>query len=215
MFSAVAPRYDLVNDLASLGQDRRWRAAVADALKPQPGELILDVAAGTGASSAAIAQSGASVVSTDLTAGMVAVGHRRHPDQVFVVGDATNLPYADGVFDAATSSFGLRNVCDPSQALSELLRVVRSGGTLVICEFSTPTSKLMRWLNYRWLSIALPIVSTIASSNAVAYSYLSDSILEWPDQHGLAVMLEETGWKDIQWRNLTGGIVAMHRAIRP
>jgi len=215
MFSEVAPRYDLVNDLASLYQDRHWRSEMAAALTPQSGEIILDLAAGTGASSAPITRSGATVVSTDLTEAMVAVGKRRHPNEIFVVGDATKLPYGDAVFDAATISFGLRNVCDPGTALAELLRVVRPGGTLVICEFSRPTSAGMRLVNRTWLSIALPVVSKVASTNAVAYSYLSDSILDWPDQHGLAVMLESAGWTKIQWRNLTGGIVALHRAIRP
>lgn len=215
MFSTVAPRYDLMNDLASLGQDRRWRIALADALAPQPGELILDLAAGTGASSAPIIRSGAKVVSTDLTEAMIREGKRRHPHQLFIVGDAAKLPYADGAFDAATISFGLRNVHSPQVALAELLRVVRPGGSLVICEFSTPTSRLIQLVYNRWLGTALPVVSKLASSNAVAYAYLSDSIHDWPDQHGVAVMMEAAGWKEIQWRNLTGGIVALHRAVRP
>jgi len=214
MFSSVAPRYDLLNDIASLGQDRLWRSSMIDALAPQPGELILDLAAGTGASSIPIARAGARVISTDLTEAMVAVGKNRHPDHAFVVGDALRLPYSDEVFDAVTISFGLRNVCDPAQVLSELLRVVRHGGTLVICEFSTPTSIITRLLNRTWLKIALPILSKL-STNSPAYSYLCDSILDWPDQRGLAVMLEATGWEQIKWRNLTGGIVALHRAIRP
>lgn len=214
MFSSVAPRYDLLNDLASLGQDRHWRAAMVDALDPQPGELILDLAAGTGASSVPIARSGAKVIPTDLTEAMVAVGRKRHPHFSFVVGDALRLPFSDGVFDAVTISFGLRNVCDPAQVLSELLRVVRHGGTLVIGEFSTPTSLIVRLIHRTWLKIALPLLSKL-STNASAYSYLSDSILDWPDQRGLAVMLEATGWEHIQWRNVTGGIVALHRATRP
>jgi len=215
MFSLVAPRYDLMNDLASLGQDRHWRKGLVDALAPQRGELILDLAAGTGASSLPIAQAGARVIATDLTEAMVVVGRRRHPDHTFVVGDAEHLPYADAVFDAASMSFGLRNVEDPRQVLGELLRVVRPGGMLVVCEFSTPTSKVTRCMHRQWLNHALPALSKIASSDALAYSYLSDSILAWPDQRGLATLLEETGWQDIQWRNLTGGIVALHRATRP
>lgn len=215
MFSGVAPRYDLTNDLASLGQDRLWRTQVADALAPQPGELILDLAAGTGESAVPIVRSGAHVIATDLTEAMVVVGRKKHPDQTFVVADALKLPYRDGVFDAATISFGLRNVCDPVQALRELQRVIRPGGTLVICEFSTPTSPIVRFLNRQWHKTALPLVSRIASSNVPAYSYLSDSIANWPDQRGVAAMLQETGWTKIQWKNLTGGIVAMHRATRP
>ena len=185
-----------------------------DALAPQPGELILDLAAGTGASSIPISRAGATVISTDLTEAMVDVGHQRHPHHVFVVGDALNLPYSDEVFDAATISFGLRNVYDPARVLSELLRVVRHGGSLVVCEFSSPVSFLTRFIHRTWLKIALPIISRL-STNAPAYSYLSDSILDWPDQRGLAVMMESAGWTNIQWRNVTGGIVALHRAIRP
>jgi len=215
MFALVAPRYDLMNDLASLGQDRRWRVDLVDALAPQPGEVILDLAAGTGASSVPIARTGATVVSTDLTESMIHVGRARHPHHIFVVGDALRLPYADSAFDAATISFGLRNVQDPAQALSELQRVVRPGGTLVICEFSTPASAPARILHRQWLNHALPLLSKLAASNTMAYSYLCDSIRAWPDQRDLAAMLEAGGWEDIQWRNLTGGIVALHRATRP
>ena len=214
MFSTVAPRYDLLNDLASLGQDRRWRSAMLDALAPQPGELILDLAAGTGASSIPISRAGATVISTDLTEAMIDVGHQRHPRHVFIVGDALDLPFSNEVFDAVTISFGLRNVYDPARVLSELLRVVRHGGSVVICEFSTPTSFLTRFINRTWLKIALPVISSL-STNAPAYSYLTDSILDWPDQRGLAIMLESAGWANIQWRNVTGGIVALHRATRP
>ena len=215
MFSTIAARYDLMNDLVSLGQDRWWRAHLVDALAPQPGEVILDLAAGTGASSIPIARLGASVVSTDLTEAMVLVGSSRHPGHIFVVGDALRLPYRDEVFDAATISFGLRNVADPVKVLNELTRVVRPGGTLLVCEFSTPTSAPTRLVHRQWLSHAIPVLTKISSSDAMAYSYLCDSIREWPDQRGLASMLEAAGWQDIQWRNLTGGIVALHRASRP
>ena len=215
MFSLLASRYDLVNDIASLGQDRRWRAQLVDAVAPQPGEIILDVAAGTGASTWPIARTGAKVIPTDLTEAMVAVGKQHHPEQPFVVGDALHLPFGDGVFDAAVICFGLRNLKDPAAGLAELFRVVRSGGTLVVSEFSTPTTAVMRLLHAQWLNHALPLVSKVASTNAPAYSYLNDSILAWPDQRGLAAMLEAAGWEEIQWRNLTGGIVALHRATKP
>jgi len=215
MFSFVAPRYDLVNAIASLGQERWWRSETVEALAPQAGEVILDLAAGTGTSSFPIARSGATVVSADLTEAMVALGKRRRPRHPFVVGDALKLPFGDGVFDAATISFGLRNVADTPAALAELKRVVRPGGALVICEFSTPTSWLMRFAHRQWLHYGLPLISRLVSGNPPAYAYLGESILDWPDQRGLARQLEATGWQNIQWRNLTGGVVALHRAVRP
>ena len=215
MFSSVAPRYDLMNDLTSLGLDHSWRQHAVDALSPAIGQIVLDLAAGTGTSSTPIARSGATVIATDLTEAMLRVGQRHHRDCTFVVGDALKLPYADGSFDSANISFGLRNVADPGAALTELARVVRPGGTLVICEFSKPTSPLIRLAYRLWLRVAIPIVSKIVASNAPAYTYLSESILDWPDQRGLALMLEAAGWSQIQWRNLTGGIVALHRAVRP
>jgi demethylmenaquinone methyltransferase/2-methoxy-6-polyprenyl-1,4-benzoquinol methylase len=215
MFSDVAPRYDLMNDLSSLGQDRRWRHHVVDALAPQEGELILDLAAGTGASGAPITRTGAKVIAVDLTEAMVRVGKGRHPNQVFVVGDGSHLPFSEGCFDAATMSFGLRNVSNPEMVLREISRVVRPGGTLVICEFSHPVSWVTRVTYQGWLKFALPLMSKVASSRASAYDYLGDSILDWHDQRGLAVIMEKAGWTGIQWRNLSGGIVALHRGVRP
>ena len=215
MFSFVAPRYDLVNDLASLGQEAHWRKGVVDALYPVAGELILDLAAGTGASSFPITKAGATVVSLDLTEAMVQVGKSRVPRHRFVVGDGFGLPFADQAFDAVTISFGLRNMADPVSALAEMKRVVRPSGTLVICEFSRPTSALIRMVHRRWLRWVLPILSRVYSSNFVAYSYLSESIFDWPDQRGLAKMIAAAGWGHVQWRNLTCGVVALHRATRP
>jgi demethylmenaquinone methyltransferase/2-methoxy-6-polyprenyl-1,4-benzoquinol methylase len=215
MFDQVARRYDLVNTLASLGQDHLWRRAVIAAIEPRPGERVLDLAAGTGASSVPLIARGAEVVATDLSVGMVTEGARRHPEISFVVGDAVRLPFADSAFDIATISFGLRNVVDPLACLVELRRVVRPGGTLVICEFSTPTWAPFRRLYHGWLSVVLPAVARIASSNDPAYGYLAESILAWPVQEQLAATLAQAGWNEIEWRDLTGGIVALHRAQRP
>ncbi|MDR0783396.1 MAG: ubiquinone/menaquinone biosynthesis methyltransferase [Propionibacteriaceae bacterium] len=215
MFSATARRYDLVNSLVSLGQVRAWRLEVIEALAPQAGEVILDLAAGTGSSSVPIAAAGAVVIPVDLTEAMAVCGKRFHPDQPFTVGDGHQLPFGDATFDAATMSFGLRNVCDPTIVLAELFRVVRPGGTIVICECSTPTSRLIRKLVKIWLRRGLPILSRLFSSNAPAYAYLGESILAWRSQHELAIMFENAGFTQIQWRNLSFGIVALHRATRP
>ena len=139
MFDRVAARYDLANDVLSLGQDRAWRRQVVAAVQPRSGQLILDLAAGTGTSSEPFLPSGARVIPTDLSFGMLLVGKRRRPDLNFVAADALQLPYADASFNAVTISFGLRNVEDTAAALNEMRRVTKPEGTLVVCEFSTPT----------------------------------------------------------------------------
>jgi demethylmenaquinone methyltransferase / 2-methoxy-6-polyprenyl-1,4-benzoquinol methylase len=212
MFDRVAARYDLANDVLSLGQDRAWRRQVVEAVDPHPQQLILDVAAGTGTSSEPFLHSGATVIPTDLSFGMLLVGKQRRPELNFVAADALQLPYADASFDAVTISFGLRNVEDTTAALTEMRRVIKPGGTLVVCEFSTPTWRPFRTLYSNYLVAALPRLASLVSSSPVAYEYLAESIQAWPDQQGLATLIETCGWRDVEWRNLSGGIVALHRA---
>lgn len=215
MFDDVAERYDTTNTVLSLRRDRAWRRAVVSALDVRPGELVLDLAAGTGTSTEPFAGAGAHAVPCDFSLGMLAVGARRRPDLPFVAGDATRLPFADASFDAVTISFGLRNVVQPRRALAELLRVTRPGGRLVVCEFSHPRVPVLRALYTPYLLRALPAVARAVSSNPEAYVYLAESIRAWPDQRELAGWLGGAGWSDPQWRDLTGGIVALHRATRP
>lgn len=214
MFDDVAARYDLANDVLSLGQDRAWRRAVLEAVDARPGERVLDLAAGTGTSSEPFALAGATVVPTDLSIGMLRVGKRRRPALSFVAGDALQLPYADAAFDAVTISFGLRNVEDTQAALAEMRRVTRPGGRLVVCEFSSPTWAPFRRVYTEYLMAALPRIASVVSSNPAAYHYLAESIRAWPDQAGLAGLLGAAGWRDVAWRNLSGGVVALHRAVR-
>ena len=215
MFDGVAERYDLTNDLLAVGQTRRWRRAVVRAVDPRPGMRILDLAAGTGTSSVPFAEAGAEVVPADFSLGMLRVGRRRQPELPFVAADGLALPFADGVFDAATISFGLRNLADRHAGLAELLRVVRPGGRLVVCEFSHPTWGPLRTAYTEYLMRALPALATKVASNPQAYVYLAESIRAWPDQRGLANDIRAAGWERVQWRDLTGGIVAIHRAVRP
>jgi demethylmenaquinone methyltransferase / 2-methoxy-6-polyprenyl-1,4-benzoquinol methylase len=212
MFDGVAKRYDLTNDVLSLGQDRRWRTAVVDAVAPRPGERILDLAAGTGTSSQPFAEAGALVVPCDFSQGMLQVGKEARPALGFTAGDATRLPFADDTFDAVTISFGLRNIVDPDAGLREMLRVTRPGGRLVVCEFSSPTWAPFRTVYIEYLMKALPRVARAVSSNPEAYVYLAESITAWPDQARLAERLEQAGWQQPRWRNLSGGIVALHHA---
>ena len=216
MFDKVAERYDVLNDALSLGMDRRWRKVVAKAVGPGQGQLVLDLAAGTGTSSRSFTAHGARCVACDFSFGMLSVGARRPARRLsFAAGDALALPFRDSVFDVVTISFGLRNVADTGQALSELLRVTRPGGRLVICEFSHLPVARLNALYEQYLTRALPVVARRLSGNAEAYDYLAESIKDWPPQHVLAGQLAAAGWSGVSWRNLTLGVVALHEARRP
>ena len=212
MFDDVARRYDLTNDVLSMGQDRRWRREVLAAVDPMPGEHVLDLAAGTGTSSEPFRERGAVVVPCDFSVGMLQEGKRKLPHLPFTAGDGTQLPFSDDTFDAVTISFGLRNIVDPVAGLREMLRVTRPGGRLVVCEFSSPVVELFRTVYIEYLMKALPSIARAVSSSPDAYVYLAESIRAWPDQGGLATRIEAAGWGQVEWRNLTGGIVALHRA---
>jgi demethylmenaquinone methyltransferase/2-methoxy-6-polyprenyl-1,4-benzoquinol methylase len=212
MFDGVAERYDTTNTVLSFGQDRLWRRATRRALGLTGSDRCLDLAAGTAVSSEELARSGADVIACDFSLGMLRAG--RHRPVPLVAGDALRLPFADAVFDAVTISFGLRNVADTDAALRELARVTRPGGRLVVCEFSQPVWGPFRTVYTEYLMRALPEVARRVSSNPDAYVYLAESIREWPDQAALATRLQATGWTDVAWRNLTGGVVALHRGVR-
>jgi demethylmenaquinone methyltransferase / 2-methoxy-6-polyprenyl-1,4-benzoquinol methylase len=216
MFDKVADRYDLLNDVLSLGQDRYWRTMVARAVGARPGELVLDLAAGTGTSSRTFTRTGGRCVACDFSLGMLRVGAQRPAASVrFVAGDALDLPFADQAFDAVTISFGLRNVADTGAALTEMLRVTRPGGRLVICEFSHLRPAVVDTLYGEYLSRALPAVARRLSGNAEAYDYLAESIKDWPAQQDLAGLITDAGWGGARWLNLSFGVVALHLARRP
>jgi demethylmenaquinone methyltransferase/2-methoxy-6-polyprenyl-1,4-benzoquinol methylase len=215
MFDGVARRYDLLNDLLSLGRTKAWRKVATAIIAPKPGMRILDIAAGTGSSSRPLADAGAEVISLDFSKGMLDAGRKRHSDLTFVQGDALALTFKENEFDVTTISFGLRNTSDPSKALKESLRVLKSGGRMVVVEFSQPTNRIFRTIYLRYLMRALPTVARKVSSNPDAYVYLAESILAWPNQNGLADLMRAAGFGSVQWKNLTFGIVAIHTGVKP
>jgi demethylmenaquinone methyltransferase/2-methoxy-6-polyprenyl-1,4-benzoquinol methylase len=221
MFDGVAARYDLTNTVLSFAQDVRWRRATRASLAVGPGDTVLDVAAGTGVSTVELARTGARCLATDFSLGMLRTGHDRLVARLgrspvpFVAADALHLPLPDASVDAVVISFGLRNTVDPDAALAEVARVTRPGGTLAVCEFSRPTWAPFRRVYTDYLMRALPRVARAVSSNPDAYVYLAESIRAWPDQAALAERITAAGWRSVAWRDLTGGIVALHTATRP
>jgi demethylmenaquinone methyltransferase / 2-methoxy-6-polyprenyl-1,4-benzoquinol methylase len=223
MFDAVADRYDLMNDVLSAGQVRFWRRRVQRIVGARPGERVLDLAAGTGTSAVTFAASGADCVACDFSLGMLRVGRARlataDPQQnktrgrvSFAAGDALRLPFGDGVFDAVTISFGLRNTHGARDALAEMRRVTRPGGRLVVCEFSRITVAPLDMLYRRYLTGVLPAIARRAARNPEAYAYLAESIADWPAQRELADVIRSAGWSAVRWRDLTLGVVAIHVA---
>jgi demethylmenaquinone methyltransferase/2-methoxy-6-polyprenyl-1,4-benzoquinol methylase len=221
MFDALAGRYDLMNDVLSMGQVRLWRRRVQRILRAGPGDRVLDLAAGTGTSSLTFAGSGADVVACDFSLGMLQAGQARLSETqrtkpigsvAFAAGDALHLPFGDGAFDAVTISFGLRNVHGTRDALAEMRRVTRPGGRLVVCEFSKITVEPLDMLYRRYLTGVLPAIARRAARNPEAYEYLSESIADWPAQRELADVIRAAGWSAVRWRDITLGVVAIHVA---
>ena len=214
MFDGVAKRYDIVNDLLSLGRTKAWRRAATKIIAPVPGMKILDVAAGPGSSSEPLHKAGATVFSTDFSEGMLAQGRKSRPYLNFSKADALNLPFDADSFDVTTISFGLRNTVDYPKALSEALRVTKKGGRMVVIEFSHPTWAAFRGLYMGYLMRALPAIARKTASNPDAYVYLAESIRAWPNQSGLAEAMKAAGWSSVKWKNLTFGVVAVHSGIK-
>jgi demethylmenaquinone methyltransferase/2-methoxy-6-polyprenyl-1,4-benzoquinol methylase len=216
MFDGVARRYDFTNTVLSFGLDHKWRHHAKQCLQLHSGQRVLDLAAGTGVSTAELARGGVLAVACDFSLGMLRAGRARRYRQhlPFVAGDATRLPFRDASFDAVVISFGLRNVADVPTALREMARVVRPGGRLVVCEFSRPTWTPFRVVYLNYLMRALPRLAARVSSNADAYVYLAESIRAWPAQPALAATIAANGWQHVRYRNLSGGIVALHMAER-
>lgn len=215
MFDDTAKRYDLMNLLFTGGNDHLWRIQMTRAVAPKPGERILDVAGGTGTSAAPMVKAGALVTVLDFSAGMIEEGRERHPEVEFVQGDAMDLPFDEGTFDAVTISFGLRNIQSPRQALSEFQRVLKPGGRLFVCEASKPPVGVVRKGHDAYVRFVIPTLARMASSNPEAYGYFVESIRDWPDQETVSQWIRGAGFTRVAHRNLTLGAVALHRGRKP
>ncbi|PWG60446.1 ubiquinone/menaquinone biosynthesis methyltransferase [Bifidobacterium catulorum] len=228
MFSTISERYDLVNDLASLGQDLLWRRAAVRAMKASydgslVGLRILDVACGTGSSSRAFADEGALVTGCDIADGMLGVARRRErrsrshgarrPMIRYIAADAMRLPFGDAAFDAVTVSYGLRNMPRPGTALEQMRRVCRPGGRIVVLDFDMPSDPCWRLIYTRYATAVLPVLGGVLGGDRDAYRYLNASIDSWPGRRGVAGMLRDAGWRDVAVRPLSGGIASLCRAV--
>ena len=222
MFAGIATRYDLLNHLLSGNTDRRWRRLVADTLRPalKAGTHTLDVACGTGDLALTLAEAGASrVVGLDFCRPMLELAARKAEARgcavPFVEGDALRLPFADAAFDVVTIAFGLRNLASVEAGLGELLRVLRPGGTLAVLEFSRPVVPGFSALFRFYFTRVLPLLGGLVSGSRSAYEYLPDSVARFPDQVELATLMRAVGFHKVEYRNLTGGIAALHTCARP
>jgi demethylmenaquinone methyltransferase/2-methoxy-6-polyprenyl-1,4-benzoquinol methylase len=222
MFAGIAGRYDLLNHLLSCNTDQRWRRLVARKLQaslPAEGALVLDVACGTGDLSLALFEAtGARVIGTDFCRPMLEIAaHKAVTKQMnipFIEGDALKLPFADDSFDAVSIAFGLRNLSSVPGGLNELRRVLKPGGRAAILEFSRPVWPGFRTLFQFYFTRVLPRIGGVISGSPGAYEYLPDSVSRFPDQKRLAEMMREVGFDEVEYKNLTGGIAALHTGTR-
>ena len=211
MFDRIAPVYDAMNRVMTVGLDRGWRRVTAQAVV-RPGDRVLDACCGTGDLALAARDAGGVVTGVDFSPRMLERARRKAPDVDWVHGDALALPFPDGSFDAATVGFGIRNVADIDRALSELARVLRPGGRLGILEITTPRGRLAPF--YRvWFERVVPVIGKVLPGGS-AYTYLPASVRRFPDVDGLAATLRSAGFSDVGYRTFAGGIVALHTGVR-
>ena len=221
LFGAIARRYDLLNDVLSLGLHRRWKRRVAELASVKPGDRTLDLCCGTGDISFALAARGAEVTGLDFSEKMLAVAEKRKAEgekavnPKFVPGDAMKLPFSDGSFDAVTVGYGLRNLSSWEAGLREMVRVAKPGGRLVVLDFGKPAGALWRGIYFGFLRLVVPCMGLVFCGNAKAYAYILESLKHYPGQRILAAKMRELGLADTRIINLLGGAMSINCGVKP
>ena len=213
MFDRIARVYDPMNSLMTVGMDQRWRERAVDLAAVGPGSRALDVATGTGDLAIALRRRGAEVVGVDFAESMLVIARRKAPEIRFETGNALDLPYADGEFDAVTVGFGARNFEDLDRGLAELARVTTAGGRVVVLEITTPQRPPLSWFFRVWFDRVVPQLGRLAG-DPDAYAYLPSSVRRFPEPSGLAAKLVEAGLTEVRWLLTAGGIIALHVGTR-
>jgi demethylmenaquinone methyltransferase/2-methoxy-6-polyprenyl-1,4-benzoquinol methylase len=216
MFDRIAGFYDLMNSVMTAGLHHRWRARAADLAAVGPGSRALDVASGTGDLAIELARRAGpdgDVIGSDFSEEMLAIARRKAPELTFEWGNALELPYEDGRFDAATVAFGARNVADLDRGLAEMARVVRPGGRVVVLEITTPQRPPLSTFFRVWFDRIVPLLGRL-TGESLAYSYLPSSVRRFPGPEGLAAAMARAGLRDIRWILTAGGIIAIHVGTR-
>ena len=223
VFTSVASRYDIMNDLMSAGIHRLWKRFTIEVSAVRQGHRVLDLAGGTGDLAAKLSRlvgDEGEVILSDINQSMLATGRDKQTDLgntdniSYVLGDAQYLPFQSDYFDCVTIGFGLRNVTDKDLALRSILRVLKSGGRLLVLEFSTPTNPLLSKIYDGYSFKLLPKIGKLIAQDEESYRYLAESIRMHPDQETLNDMLEDAGFVNCEYHNMTGGIVAVHKGIK-
>jgi demethylmenaquinone methyltransferase/2-methoxy-6-polyprenyl-1,4-benzoquinol methylase len=219
LFAAIAPRYDLLNDLLSLGWHRRWKRALPKMAGVKPGDRALDLCCGTGDIAFALRAAGADVVGIDFSPAMLAVAQQRAqtagggvcpPRLQFLRADALNIPFPNDSFDVVTIGYGLRNLAGWERGLDEMARVSRPDARVLVLDFGKPENKAWRTIYFAWLRFLVPLFGKIFCNDAAAYAYIFESLRDYPAQRGVAARMQALGWRDVQVRQLLGGAMSIH-----
>jgi len=224
LFARIAPRYDFINDLQSLGLHRWWKRRLIALAAPRPGERALDLCCGTGDVTFALARRGVDVVGLDFSEPMLGVAKQRKaarmprensPAPRFMLGDAQKIPFPEYTFDLVIVSYGLRNLSDWSEGLREMLRVAKPGGRLLVLDFGKPDNALWRAFYFAYLRAVVPLFGKVFCGDAQAYAYILESLQHYPAQRGVETRMRKLGCRDVQVVQLFGGIMSINYGSKP